>query len=377
MNTDVGRLLVLTKVRIQSRPSFGRTGIPSYKARGVAHTSFQSQHPKANPCFRRLTLRPLYCILFTRNVKEHCAGGLRVQSLRRSCAMRSIAHVLYTLLLAGSFLIPTTIIGLRGCNYYLTPLDERPFHEQYDTLKPSGFEGHGYGIVGSALLIFGVGMYSARKRIRAFAHWGKIANYLEFHIFLCLAGPMLIVYHSTFKLGGLVAVSFWSMVAVVASGVVGRYLYVQIPKGIKGHELSVTELEQENKKIAEILETQYQLNPIFLRTVDAMALPSRPASGMTSLEVLDFFFLQSIPRRRKLRHAFDELKRTVDPKLIGNVRRLLRRRITYLRRIAFLSQFRQMFHYWHVVHLPFAIVMFVIMFIHVGVAVAFGYTWVW
>jgi hypothetical protein len=291
--------------------------------------------------------------------------------------MRSLAHAVYTLLLASSFLAATAIIGVRGCGYYLTALDERPFHEQYDTLKPTGSAGHGYGIVGSALLIIGVGMYSARKRIRAFAHWGKISNYLEFHIFLCLAGPMLIVYHSTFKLGGLVAVSFWSMVAVVASGVVGRYLYVQIPKGIKGNELSMVELEQENKEIADTLETRYRLDPLFLRTVDAVALPSRPANGMTSLEVLDFFFLQSMARRRKLRRAFSEVERSVDPGLIRPVRRLVRRRIAYLRRIAFLSQFKQMFHYWHVVHLPFAIIMFVIMLIHVGVAVAFGYTWIW
>ncbi len=291
--------------------------------------------------------------------------------------MRSIAHVLYTLLLTGSFLVVSMIIGLRGWNYYLTPLDERPFHNQYDMLKPSGIDGHGYGIIGSVLLVVGVAMYSARKRIRRFSHWGKISNYLEFHIFLCLAGPMLIVYHSTFKLGGLVAVSFWSMVAVVASGVVGRYLYVQIPKGIKGNELSDAELEQENKKIGEVLQTQYGLSPTFLLTVDTVALPSRPASGMSTLEVLDFFVLQSYRRRQNLRHALHELTHAVDPALIGNVRKLMRRRITYLRRIAFLSQFRQMFHYWHVIHLPFAIVMFVIMFIHVGVAVAFGYTWIW
>lgn len=291
--------------------------------------------------------------------------------------MRSIGHAVYTLLLTVSFLAAAIFIGLRGCNYYTTPLDERPFHEQYDSLKPTGVEGHGYGIIGSALLIVGVSVYSARKRIRKFAHWGKIANHLTFHIFLCLAGPMLIVYHSTFKLGGLVAVSFWSMVAVVASGVVGRYLYVQIPKGIKGQELSVAELEQENKKIAEILETRYSLDPIFLRTVDAMALPTRPASSMSPLQVLDFFILQSVRRQKKLRHALNQLKRTVDPSLTGDIRRLLQRRLTYLRRIAFLSQFRQMFHYWHVVHLPFAIVMFVIMFIHVGVAVAFGYMWIW
>ncbi len=291
--------------------------------------------------------------------------------------MRSTLHTLYTLLLVAAFLIASVVIGVRGCGYYLTPLDERPFHAQYDTLKPTGIEGHGYGIVGSCFLIVGVGIYSARKRIRAFSHWGKISNHLQFHIFLCLAGPMLIVYHSTFKLGGLVAVSFWSMVAVVASGVVGRYLYVQIPKGIQGNELSVAELEQENKKIGEVLQAQYGLDPIFLRTMDAMALPSRPASGMSPLEVLDFFFLQSVTRKRKLNRALDELKRSVDPALVGAVRRLVRRRITFMRRIAFLGQFKQMFHYWHVVHLPFAIVMFVIMLIHIAVALAFGYTWIW
>ncbi len=291
--------------------------------------------------------------------------------------MRSTAHVLYVFLLSASFLVATVFIGMRGCSYYLTSLEERPFHQQYETLKPSGFEGHGYGIVGSFLLIVGVGMYSARKRIRAFTHWGKLSNYLEFHIFLCLAGPMLIVYHSTLKLGGLVAVSFWSMMAVVASGVIGRYLYVQIPKGIQGNELSVAELEQENKKITETLQSQYGVNPIYLRAVDVMALPSRPASSMSLLEVLNFFFLQSYGRRTKLRRAYRELERSVDPQLLHSVHRLVHRRITYLRRIAFLGQFRQMFHYWHVVHLPFAIVMFVIMLIHIGVAVAFGYTWIW
>ena len=63
--------------------------------------------------------------------------------------MRSIRHVAYTLLLTVSFLLATTTIGMRGGNFYGTSLEERPFHAQYDTLKPSGFEGHAYGILGS------------------------------------------------------------------------------------------------------------------------------------------------------------------------------------------------------------------------------------
>jgi hypothetical protein len=37
---------------------------------------------------------------------------------------------------------------------------------------------------------------------------------------------------------------------------------------------------------------------------------------------------------------------------------------------------KQIFHYWHVVHLPFSVIMFVILLIHVAVTVAFGYTWI-
>ena len=35
-----------------------------------------------------------------------------------------------------------------------------------------------------------------------------------------------------------------------------------------------------------------------------------------------------------------------------------------------------MFHYWHVIHKPFAYVMLVVVIIHVGVSIAFGYTWI-
>jgi type IV secretory pathway VirB2 component (pilin) len=35
-----------------------------------------------------------------------------------------------------------------------------------------------------------------------------------------------------------------------------------------------------------------------------------------------------------------------------------------------------MFKYWHIAHLPFALIMLVIMVIHVGITLAFGATWI-
>jgi hypothetical protein len=37
---------------------------------------------------------------------------------------------------------------------------------------------------------------------------------------------------------------------------------------------------------------------------------------------------------------------------------------------------KRIFRYWHVIHLPFALIMLIIMAIHVGVVIYFGYLWI-
>jgi hypothetical protein len=46
------------------------------------------------------------------------------------------------------------------------------------------------------------------------------------------------------------------------------------------------------------------------------------------------------------------------------------------RKINRLLTMQKMFKYWHVIHLPFALVMLVIVIIHVAVTLAFGYKWI-
>jgi len=291
--------------------------------------------------------------------------------------MAKDVHKVYVFFLLAAGLLSTVVIGIHGAGYYATPLEDRPFHPQYSSLKPTGLLGQGYGIIGTLMITTGVILYTSRKRWRAMANLGRIRSWLEFHIFLCLLGPLLVVYHTTFKIGGLVAVSFWSMAAVVLSGVIGRYFYVQIPKGIHGNELSSQELVKENDKIAEALRRQFGLDADLLKLIDDAALPSRPVAEMGLMEVISFFILTDLTRRSRLRALFEKLQRRgLKGQMISRIRVMASRRITLTRRIAFLQQFKRIFHYWHVVHLPFSIVMFVILSIHVGVAIAFGYTWI-
>ena len=65
-----------------------------------------------------------------------------------------------------------------------------------------------------------------------------------FHIFLCTLGPILVLFHTSYKFGGLVVISFWSMVAVFLSGIIGRFIYIQIPRTIEGRELSLNEIRE-------------------------------------------------------------------------------------------------------------------------------------
>ena len=286
-------------------------------------------------------------------------------------------HKVYVFFLIAAGLLSTIVLGIHGAGYYNTPLEDRPFHPQYTSLKPTGLLGQGYGIVGSLMITVGVIMYSSRKRWRAMANLGRIKNWLEFHIFLCLLGPILVVYHTTFKIGGLVAVSFWSMAAVVLSGVIGRYFYVQIPKGIHGNELSSQDLVAENEKLAETLRRQFGFDEDLLKRIDSAALPAKPVAEMGLMEVISFFIVNDLMRRSRLHTLFADLERRgLQAQLLSRIRVMASRRIMLTRRIAFLQQFKKIFHYWHVVHLPFSIVMFVILSIHVGVAIAFGYTWI-
>lgn len=292
--------------------------------------------------------------------------------------MKQTVHTAYVLLLVGVAVLGSALPLLHGWSYYATPLEERPFHPLYESLKPTGLVGHGYGIIGSLMILVGVALYSSRKRLRVFAGIGKVKYFLEFHIFLCLLGPILVVYHTTFKIGGLVAVSFWSMAAVVLSGLIGRYFYVQIPKGIQGNELSVAEMTAENKMLAEVLTTRFGLDADILRRIDAIASPPKDPARMSMMETINFFLVNDLTRRARLRTVFARLERQGHHHhALRALRATATRRIVLTRRIALLQQFRRIFHYWHVVHLPFSIIMVAILLIHVAVAIAFGYTWVW
>ena len=174
--------------------------------------------------------------------------------------MSKIAHTIYIIVLSTIVIAALAIIIYIGFSYYNTSVEERFFHPDYLMLRPSGILGHGLGLFGSLLIIIGVFLYMARKRFRIFSRIGILKHWLEFHIFLCTLGPIMVLFHTTFKFGGLVAISFWSMVAVFLSGIIGRFIYLQIPRTIGGRELSLSEVRDMKSDIGTIIKDTIDLD---------------------------------------------------------------------------------------------------------------------
>ena len=273
-------------------------------------------------------------------------------------------HKLSLVFLYCLTLIVAGYLTFVGWDYYSRPLHERARHELHEEWKPSGFVGRASGIAGSTLMVMLL-LYSLRKRWRFMKQgWGDIRYWLNYHIWMGVTGPVLIIYHTSFKFGGIVAVSFWSMVAVALSGVIGRYIYVQIPRSLSGEELSSAELLELDAGMRTRLSAEVGSNSKALALLSEFdEHPANQASGFMK------WLLRDLTAQARYGNLRSRLVREagVDRGTAKALAALAKKRALLDRRIAFLGTARQLLHHWHVFHKPFAIIMLVIMVVHIVV----------
>ena len=279
-------------------------------------------------------------------------------------------YLLYAVTIAA-----TAYLVVEGAGYYGLPLTERPHHDLHETLRPSGAIGHGIGIVGSFLMVVLL-LYSLRKRARFMQQTGNIRYWLNYHIWMGVTGPTLVLFHTSFKFGGIVSISFWSMVAVVLSGVIGRYIYLQIPRSLSGHELTARDLADMDRDVQLQLSEIHGINEVLLAEIQAATQPGgSPKQGLASVWM---WITDDLRLSGRLRPLQKKLRATgnISAHNIHQVVRLAKTRAKLLRRMQFLNQAHKLLHHWHVFHKPFAIVMLVIMVVHVVITILFGYRWI-
>ncbi|MCK9421586.1 MAG: hypothetical protein M0Q38_03215 [Bacteroidales bacterium] len=286
----------------------------------------------------------------------------------------SIGHKIYIVTLVVIVVVVFVFLCLIGFSYYNVPLEERFFHESHNLLKPGGTLGHGLGIFGSLSMIFGMLLYMVRKRMRSLSRLGVLKHWLEFHIFLCTLGPVLVLFHTSFKFGGLVAVSFWSMVAVFLSGIIGRFIYIQIPRTIEGRELSLNEVRDMKTNIGLMLSESFKLDET---SHNLIVESTKRKVELYQANFIAQYIKKFITDRKTIRSVRVVLKKNKLPHSdLRKVLKLVKHEISLNRRIEQLVTMQKLFKYWHVAHLPFALVMVIIMIIHVAVTIVLGYRWI-
>lgn len=288
--------------------------------------------------------------------------------------MSKLSHIIYISIMSVIVFLTLALLIYLGFDYYNTSIEERFYQPDHSILKPSGVIGHGLGIAGTLLMIVGVSSYMARKRFRSWSRFGKLKYWLEFHIFLCTLGPIMVLFHTSFKFGGIVSISFWSMVAVFLSGIIGRFIYIQIPRSIEGRELSLGEIQNMKTDIGELLIDEYNLdNDSYNLILDS----TKKKIGLYHTNPITGFIKKFLEDRKSIREIKSVLKKNnLSKKQIKHVMNLVKKEISLNRKIDRLQLMVNLFKYWHVAHLPFALVMLVIMVIHVGVTIVFGYRWI-
>jgi hypothetical protein len=270
-----------------------------------------------------------------------------------------------------------------GLGYYILGPEARALSPKHTLLKPSGTIGLRMGMLGF-LMFLCVYLYPLRKRWAWLGRQGSSKRWLDVHVLLGLTAPVVITFHSSFKFQGIAGVAYWIMVIVALSGVVGRYIYAQIPRSLNSAELSLQEAQDFSVRLAAQLKS---LGILPVRDIERLLrLPDvRRAANMSLLGALWQMMLLDVKfpfRVWRLRQkmiwshgrwwSLVGFGRTRNAKLEAAIS-TAREQALLTKKILFLSKSNRMFHLWHVIHRPFSYSFAVLASIHVVLMLMLGY----
>lgn len=278
-----------------------------------------------------------------------------------------------------SFLLMLVMVNLAGLPYYQLPTAERVRSPLHAWLKPTGYVGQSAGILSFLLFAF-LWLYPLRKKFRWLAFTGAVSRWLDVHVAAGLSIPLLAAMHAAWHFTGLIGLGYGAMFIVCLSGIVGRYLYTRIPRGKDGLEMTLAEMESDQRALRNHVAQSTGIDPA---QIDGWMSVDRSAyQGLGPLRTLARMVGDDFERwraARRLRRGWlsstSRSARRVDPRVMALVLRLARRQMALSQQVRMLGMTQRLFRYWHVAHRPVAVTALVAVLLHVAVAVLLGVTW--
>jgi hypothetical protein len=255
----------------------------------------------------------------------------------------------------GALLVWLAVFGLVGLAWLITRLVP---------LELASRAEYNLGLIGGILMLT-LFLYPLRKHVKAFQKWGPTKHWFLVHMIIGIGGPFVILVHTQFHLGSVnAAVALFCMVIVAGSGVVGRFLYVEIHHGLTGEKVNMRELQAQAGFNSSEVKSQLHFAPGVeqrLMSFQSYALPATP----TAWRRWWLFFAVGLRRRSIGYQCGEELRRVLRSrardrnwdrqKYRRRVRAARRLVLDYLQSVQRVSQYTsyvRLFSLWHVLHVP-------------------------
>lgn len=243
--------------------------------------------------------------------------------------------------------------------------------------RPGDDIGYNLGLVGG-LMMLSLLLYPLRKRVRFMERLGNMRYWFRYHMVAGVAGPLLVVFHSTFRLGSMNgSVAFFAMILVALSGLVGRYLYRHIHRGMDGQHLTMNIAEDDLRACADDVRTVFGEYPEIMDRLDAFRQFAFAELDGVVPRLMRFMTLKhkghrlAFKVRERLKRAMRRAKRE---QRLSRPQRILTYRLAKEKANAYvdsvcaasqLSSWERLFSLWHMVHIPFLYLLLVSGIVHV------------
>jgi len=220
------------------------------------------------------------------------------------------------------------------------------------------------GYLGTALMVLSMA-YLLQRRFGWFYKTATNQFWLDVHLMTGIVGPLFIVLHSALRLTTWVSIPFWSMLAVVISGVLGRYLYTLVPSLTSKHDLEILD---HRRAITELAKDHPAAAAHAYQVMDREAQRSATVWEIGLVPLLAWVMADDLRRiwtRRRDRRA---LARLAPRKLARQIARRIDRVVFFERRNELAPRGKALLRSWKRVHVPFSVVLLVTMLAHIAIA---------
>ena len=214
------------------------------------------------------------------------------------------------------------------------------------------------GVVGSVMLLAMLA-YPLRKHVRFMHRWGALKHWFRIHMIMGIVGPTLILFHSTFHLRSLNAtIALVSMLGVVISGIIGRFVYTKIHHGLYGSRATLEKIQEKFASHSDDAKSRLHFAP---RVEQWLKSFERDSTQLDRSFTTHLFSPLTLGLRRHIlafrcaRELRRILKTERHPEFRDGASEAIQLAASYLReseRVAQFSTYERLFSWWHVLHIP-------------------------